>query len=184
MWRLSKEKLCWWDVILRNKALGTKLKATQLKPKILKLLEQLLRLWDMMLKFSRVFRIFVLWKATLFSVSKGGSFAPNFSLYWSRWFCERKSIVTCNNIKSSVFWDIRSCGPVKVNRSFGWMYRLHLQDWGVSQIRKQHEAGSKHRVQHLRIQVKLSVLFCQSQSQSFQLTRAFYAFFETLNKFF
>jgi hypothetical protein len=54
-----------------------KLKVIQLKPKILKLLEQLIRLWDMMLKFLPVFIVFVLcaylWKATLLSVSQGGS---------------------------------------------------------------------------------------------------------------
>jgi hypothetical protein len=37
-----------------------KLKVTQLKPKILKLLDQLQSLWDMMLKFPHMFIVFVL----------------------------------------------------------------------------------------------------------------------------
>jgi hypothetical protein len=36
-------------------------------------------------------------------------------------------IVTAVVMKSSIFWDITSCSPVKVNRRFGGTYRLHLQ---------------------------------------------------------
>jgi hypothetical protein len=30
-------------------------------------------------------------------------------------------------MKSSIFWDIKPCSPLKVNRRFGGTYRLHLQ---------------------------------------------------------
>jgi hypothetical protein len=31
-------------------------------------------------------------------------------------------------MKSTVFWDITQCSPLKVNRRFGGTCRLHLQD--------------------------------------------------------
>jgi hypothetical protein len=33
------------------------------------------------------------------------------------------------------------CSPIKVNRRFGGIYRLHLQDWRVRKSRNKHEAG-------------------------------------------
>jgi hypothetical protein len=44
-------------------------------------------------------------------------------------------------MKSSVFWDMTPCSPVKVNQRFG--ISAHLQGRSVSQARNQHEAGSK-----------------------------------------
>jgi hypothetical protein len=41
-------------------------------------------------------------------------------------------------MKSSVFWDIGPCSPLKVNRRFGGTYRLHLQG-RISQARYQRE---------------------------------------------
>jgi hypothetical protein len=49
--------------------------------------------------------------------------------------CHRKSfqyfvafeILTDVVMKSSVFWDITPCGPLKVDRCFGRSYRRHLQ---------------------------------------------------------
>jgi hypothetical protein len=32
-------------------------------------------------------------------------------------------------MKSTIFWDITSYSPLKVNRRFGGKYRLHLQSW-------------------------------------------------------
>jgi hypothetical protein len=46
-------------------------------------------------------------------------------------------------LKSSVFWDIMSCIPLKVNRRFGGTYRLIIQDRRISQARNQCEAGRK-----------------------------------------
>jgi hypothetical protein len=35
-------------------------------------------------------------------------------------------------MKSTTFWDIAQCSPLKVNRRFGGTYRLHLQDQKIS----------------------------------------------------
>jgi hypothetical protein len=43
----------------------------------------------------------------------------------------------------SVFWDIRQCNPLKVNRCFGVIIRLHLQGRRISQARSHREAGRK-----------------------------------------
>jgi hypothetical protein len=45
-------------------------------------------------------------------------------------------------MKSSIFWDITPCSPLKVNRSFGETCRLHLQGGRISQANNQREAGS------------------------------------------
>jgi hypothetical protein len=36
-------------------------------------------------------------------------------------------VLTAVVIKSTIFWDIRPCSPLKVNRRFGGKYRLRLQ---------------------------------------------------------
>jgi hypothetical protein len=46
-------------------------------------------------------------------------------------------------MKSSVFWDITLCSPLKVCRWFGGTYLLHLQGWWISQTIKQHEVSLK-----------------------------------------
>jgi hypothetical protein len=46
-------------------------------------------------------------------------------------------------MKSSIFWDITPCSPLKVNRRFGGIYCLHLQGLKISQIKHQCEAGCK-----------------------------------------
>jgi hypothetical protein len=45
-------------------------------------------------------------------------------------------------LKSFVFWDRTPCSPLKVNRRFGEIYRLHIQGRRISQERNQYEAGS------------------------------------------
>jgi hypothetical protein len=45
--------------------------------------------------------------------------------------------------KSSVFWDITSCSPLKVNRCFGATCRRHLHGRRISEARNQREAVSK-----------------------------------------
>jgi hypothetical protein len=42
-------------------------------------------------------------------------------------------------MKSSIFWDIMLCGPLRVNRCFGGKCRLHLQGRIISQERNQHK---------------------------------------------
>jgi hypothetical protein len=48
-------------------------------------------------------------------------------------------------MKSSVFWDITPCSPLKINRLLGGTRSLHLQSWRISQVRNQREAGSKQK---------------------------------------
>jgi hypothetical protein len=45
-------------------------------------------------------------------------------------------------MKSSVFWDITTCSPLKVSRCFRGTYRLHFQG-RISRARYQREAGCK-----------------------------------------
>jgi hypothetical protein len=52
-------------------------------------------------------------------------------------------------MKSSVFYDITPRGPLKVNRRFEETCRLHLQRREISQIRNQHEAGSKQSMVYI-----------------------------------
>jgi hypothetical protein len=42
-------------------------------------------------------------------------------------------------MKSPIFWDIRPCGPSKVNRRFGGTYRLHLQGRRISRESNQRD---------------------------------------------
>jgi uncharacterized protein YjiK len=51
-------------------------------------------------------------------------------------------VLTAVVMKSTIFWDIKPCSPLKVNRFFGGKYRLHLQGRRISEARYQHEAGS------------------------------------------
>jgi hypothetical protein len=46
-------------------------------------------------------------------------------------------------MKSSIFWNITPCGPLKVYQSFGRTWSLHLQDRRISQARNQCEAATK-----------------------------------------
>jgi hypothetical protein len=46
-------------------------------------------------------------------------------------------------IKSSVFWDITPCSPLKVDRCFGGTSHLHFQGRRIRQARNQSEAGRK-----------------------------------------
>jgi hypothetical protein len=63
-------------------------------------------------------------------------------LYWVMiWFTWTEvEFLRAVVMKSSIFWDIMSCSPLKVNRSYGGTGRLHIQGLRVSQVRNQHEA--------------------------------------------
>jgi hypothetical protein len=50
-----------------------------------------------------------------------------------------------NLIRSSIFWDITLCNPLKVKRRFGGTCRLHLQGRRISQALHQRDAGGKQR---------------------------------------
>jgi hypothetical protein len=53
-------------------------------------------------------------------------------------------VLTAMVAKSPIFWDTKPRSPKKVNRRFRWTSSLHLQGWGGSQTRNQHETGCKH----------------------------------------
>jgi hypothetical protein len=44
--------------------------------------------------------------------------------------------------KSTVFWDMTPCSPLKVNRRFGGTYRLHFQGRRINQTRNQRSSGT------------------------------------------
>jgi hypothetical protein len=46
-------------------------------------------------------------------------------------------------IKSSIFWNITLCSPLKVNGSWEGTCRIHFQGRSVSQARNQREADSE-----------------------------------------
>jgi hypothetical protein len=54
-------------------------------------------------------------------------------------FLCRSEVTTTVVMKSSIFRNIRSCSPLKVNRRFGRTHRLHLQGRKISQARKKRE---------------------------------------------
>jgi hypothetical protein len=50
--------------------------------------------------------------------------------FTTRWYVttgQGFEVLTAVVMKSTIFWDITPCSPVKVNRRFGRIYRLHLQ---------------------------------------------------------
>jgi hypothetical protein len=51
-------------------------------------------------------------------------------------------VLTTVITKSSIFWDITPCSPLKVNRPFGVTYCLHLQGRRISWARNQSERKS------------------------------------------
>jgi hypothetical protein len=53
-------------------------------------------------------------------------------------------------MKSSSFWDITPCSPLKVNRRFGGTCCLHLQGRRIK-ARKRYEAVSKYRTAEIAI---------------------------------
>jgi hypothetical protein len=61
-----------------------------------------------------------------------------------KWITCRIYVLIMVVMKSSIFWDIILCSPMKVNRHFRVTYPLHLQRWSVSQARDQFESDSKY----------------------------------------
>jgi hypothetical protein len=54
----------------------------------------------------------------------------------------RFEVLTAVFMESTIFWDIKPCSPLKVNRCFGATYRHHLQG-RISRARNQRKAGGK-----------------------------------------
>jgi hypothetical protein len=68
----------------------------------------------------------------IFSLSVRLFHFRNYQTYFDNiWLLKPKcgfEILTALVMKSTVFWDKMPCSPLKVNRRFGWTYRLHLQE--------------------------------------------------------
>jgi hypothetical protein len=58
-------------------------------------------------------------------------------------YCVGFEVLTAVVMKSSIFWDIMSCSPLKVTPRFGGTCRLHLQIRRMSQTTNEREAGCK-----------------------------------------
>jgi hypothetical protein len=71
-----------------------------------------------------------------FGVKRPGREADNSSPLWFE-------VLTAVIMKSTIFWDITPCSPLKVNRCLGGTCRLSFQGRRISHKRNQHEVGSK-----------------------------------------
>jgi hypothetical protein len=61
--------------------------------------------------------------------------------FWARYFI--LMVLTAMTMKRSVFWGVTKCSPVKVNRRFGRIFLLHLEDQRVREVRNQEYADNK-----------------------------------------
>jgi hypothetical protein len=73
-------------------------------------------------------------------------------------------------VKSSIFWCVTECSPLKVNRHFGEISRLHLQSLTVSQERKENEAGNKVSCLAYSPTLKMEVICYSETSVDFERT--------------
>jgi hypothetical protein len=74
-------------------------------------------------------------------------------------------------MKSTVFWDITSCSPLKVNRRFGGTYRLDLQG-RISRARYQRESRRQAESPQLGLSISEPNIWNQdlpNTNQKFQL---------------
>jgi hypothetical protein len=66
-------------------------------------------------------------------------------LGWESWRNSERNMFNWHNvdheshIKSTIFWDITPCSPLKVSKRFGGTYRPHLHGRRISQARHQRE---------------------------------------------
>jgi hypothetical protein len=72
-------------------------------------------------------------------------------------------------MKSSIFWDITTCGSLKVNRRFGRACRLHLQGRRISRARNQGESRW-HAGFLLGLTLKMEATCSSETSVNFQWT--------------
>jgi hypothetical protein len=81
-------------------------------------------------------------------------------------------------MKSSVFWNITSCSPLKVNRRSGETCRLHIQGRRISRVR---ELFERRRQAESRSQLRLPLAFTLFSCSAYSLILKMEAicFFET-----
>jgi hypothetical protein len=73
-----------------------------------------------------------------------------FPIYYSLTLSQRQQLMA---LKSTIFWDITPCSPLKVNRRFGGTCRLHLQGRRMRQVRNHREAGINQNVISQKIEL-------------------------------
>jgi hypothetical protein len=59
---------------------------------------------------------------------------------------KRRNETDLLSVKSSIFWDVMPCNPLKVNRHLGGTCCLHHQGRRLTQARNQRDASSRHRI--------------------------------------
>jgi hypothetical protein len=91
-------------------------------------------------------------------------------------------VLTAVGMKRTVFWDIKPWSPLKVNRRLWGIYRLHLQNGGISRARNE----SQKQVTRLALAftlvscwvffiLKLEEIFPSEISVDFQRTSSLFA---------
>jgi hypothetical protein len=58
-----------------------------------------------------------------------------FETVWQIWIKFTSTGGLFKSLRSSIFWDIKPCGLLKVNRRFGGTYRLYLQGLRIREAR-------------------------------------------------
>jgi hypothetical protein len=76
----------------------------------------------------------------LFQTPESVSRSVSQSLRWSSNKDVGFEVLTAVVLKSTIFWDITPCRPLKVNRCFGGTYRVHRQGRRISRSRNQRES--------------------------------------------
>jgi hypothetical protein len=56
----------------------------------------------------------------------------NYIIKYKYNFVAFEEVLTAVVMKSNIFWNITPCSPLKINRSFGGTYHLHLQGRKIS----------------------------------------------------
>jgi hypothetical protein len=91
----------------------------------------------------------------------------NLNVYFpsiSTWSTAGSEVLTAVTITSPIFWDTTPCSSAKLNRRFGEIYRIHLQDWKVFQSRNEHEAEATTR---------FILVFCLGYSSALKIKAVF-----------
>jgi hypothetical protein len=99
----------------------------------------------------------------LYIIRVATSRPPNFPPGELYFLCFRASGFNINVIKSTIFWDITPCSPLKVNRRFGETSCLHLQGWGASQCRARGSSQCHFKTVHKEVSLsRCDSPFCDS----------------------
>jgi hypothetical protein len=67
-------------------------------------------------------------------------------------------------LKSAIFWNIMTCSALKVNRCFGGVYRLHLQDRRIIQIENNCESRWQAERDYSALLPALTLVCCSDYS--------------------